>query len=645
MAFKTLKHTLKSLYSNVKSNSVLLSNDIFEACRKKDFVRVKRLLKYGGINANITDSKGNTPLHYACETSVKNYRELFLSNFPLLVPNVALLELLFKYGANPNVRNLEGKTCTFKLFDNIVTSSNFMSILHGPNNPIPSLIKLLFNNGADFNIQDDNDDTVLHWLLPKVHDKSVLFYSEWVIELLRVGINPNIKNKKHHTCLTICCIGADNDKLTEITRFPSYFVDDIIGPLIYYGASPNIYVSASSNIDVSKEEEKENFISVISKNVYPRRYFSYKNCRQYAIEYKGKMLEAKIEKYVSENILRTDQVIEAEIANAEKYPSVIKAEIAAEAAGAEAEAETDAVINALRLVESEGKLEIEAENKAEQARIVEEQAKYDLVLWENIKENNPKRIGPLKEEIIRREKIETLIKESIDELEEEKIKMKAMLEEINEKLHDATLDYFKYKQINEELEIVKEALKIEKKKLQRTAVATLNELVSSLEEQLSGALKSLEKEAKRKTEKVEEVEETAETKKEKEAVKKIAEAEAAAAEAIALEAKAKAEATSAEAKAVAEEAARAIAKPKPLQLPSVPVPVPGSEAAGSGSEAAAAETATAAENSNPLSLSLPPPPAPAPGKGGKRTNRLYSHHNRKRKTRKRKIKRTRRNKK
>lgn len=65
---------------------------LHEAIKKNRLLVLEKLLKKG-MNANIKDNEGNTPLHYAFEYQNKEFRDL-----------------LFKYGADITIRNKNGKT-------------------------------------------------------------------------------------------------------------------------------------------------------------------------------------------------------------------------------------------------------------------------------------------------------------------------------------------------------------------------------------------------------------------------------------------------------------------------------------------------------------------------------------------------------
>ena len=103
------------------------SNDIFKICRYNATKCLKVLIEQG-INVNIQNKYGDTPLHFAISTN-----------------KFEIVKLLILKGANVNIQNNRG--CTplhFACCNNSVES-----------------VKLLIVNGSNVNIQDNNGDTPL----------------------------------------------------------------------------------------------------------------------------------------------------------------------------------------------------------------------------------------------------------------------------------------------------------------------------------------------------------------------------------------------------------------------------------------------------------------------------------------------------
>lgn len=83
-------------------------------------------------DVNAKDITGETPLHYATFSTLKNKKEM--------------VELLISKGADPNAKNDRGRTVLMR------------AILYGS----IDLVEALLRNGADVNVQDNNGDTALN---------------------------------------------------------------------------------------------------------------------------------------------------------------------------------------------------------------------------------------------------------------------------------------------------------------------------------------------------------------------------------------------------------------------------------------------------------------------------------------------------
>ncbi|KAG4087983.1 hypothetical protein H8356DRAFT_1726496 [Neocallimastix lanati (nom. inval.)] len=97
-----------------------------QACEKGNFIEVKRLLERYRISPNFKDSKGRTPLHFACSSGYEKVAELLVHaganvnaidlnhNTPLhlsvISNNYSCVALLLKAGANAHAKDKSNKT-------------------------------------------------------------------------------------------------------------------------------------------------------------------------------------------------------------------------------------------------------------------------------------------------------------------------------------------------------------------------------------------------------------------------------------------------------------------------------------------------------------------------------------------------------
>lgn len=164
---KTFKQFLNERLSSVKQTKLIDSEEICNASFNSNYIKVRELLEEG-YNPNYKDSDNWTPLTIACKyTSDSEYYETAKvlleygadanlvgganESTPLaFVCNMAhsrskIAELLFKYGANPNIKNKAGWTP--------------MSIIARDN--LADLFEIFKKNGADPKIKDKNGETAL----------------------------------------------------------------------------------------------------------------------------------------------------------------------------------------------------------------------------------------------------------------------------------------------------------------------------------------------------------------------------------------------------------------------------------------------------------------------------------------------------
>ena len=133
--------------------------ELIIAANDGDIIRVRELLD-AGINPNITDYDGDTPLVYASEEGYTEIVKLLLDSGADADPNLQeqgrytplivssdndydIVKLLLENGADPNIQNHEGYTPLI------------WATIMGCND----IVKLLLENGADPNISDRWGDT------------------------------------------------------------------------------------------------------------------------------------------------------------------------------------------------------------------------------------------------------------------------------------------------------------------------------------------------------------------------------------------------------------------------------------------------------------------------------------------------------
>jgi cytohesin len=180
-------------------------SSIHEAVYYGNTYCVKKFLEQG-VDPNVRDGFGKTPLHYA---AMYGYRDV--------------AELLLNYGADPNARDYGGQTP-----------------LHwAVGSGHPDVIELLLERGADPNARDAHGNTPLHIaamteyfsdvaevmfeVAPKVLGPAGFPYdrTDVVRLLLEYGADPTIENYAGMTPLELA-IKMENDEAAEIiaSRLP-----------------------------------------------------------------------------------------------------------------------------------------------------------------------------------------------------------------------------------------------------------------------------------------------------------------------------------------------------------------------------------------------------------------------------------------
>jgi ankyrin repeat protein len=109
-----------------KHFQIFFQDQLQRACERGNYIEVKRLLERYRISPNFKDSKGRTPLHFACSSGYEKIAELLIhakanvnaidlnNNTPLhlsvISNNYSCVALLLKAGANAHARDKSNKT-------------------------------------------------------------------------------------------------------------------------------------------------------------------------------------------------------------------------------------------------------------------------------------------------------------------------------------------------------------------------------------------------------------------------------------------------------------------------------------------------------------------------------------------------------
>lgn len=173
-------------YQYVKGDSLLKTSILF---KMDDCVDL--LLKYGA-NPNIPDEDGDTPLHFMYGRSIGG-----------------CLEMLLKHGANVNAQNKDGQTPLHCVFNSTISTQILLD--HGANPSIPDkdgftplhlaarggvdkTVELLMTRGANIDAQDCKGKTPLHLL-------ALYNYKNLLKCMLDYGANPFIEDDNERTFL------------------------------------------------------------------------------------------------------------------------------------------------------------------------------------------------------------------------------------------------------------------------------------------------------------------------------------------------------------------------------------------------------------------------------------------------------------
>lgn len=168
------------------------------ATQKRNIIMTRMLLNANCNTVNSQDSKGNTPLIYACYNECSE-----------------IVEELLNYGADPNIYNYIGETPLQIVFNvsnyriihlltqgganiNKQYGNNRETVLHiACKNGQTDFVFYFINNGANVNIQCNNGSTPLYY---------ACFYNRLEIAeiLLENGADPYIRTIEEFTPLSIC---------------------------------------------------------------------------------------------------------------------------------------------------------------------------------------------------------------------------------------------------------------------------------------------------------------------------------------------------------------------------------------------------------------------------------------------------------
>ena len=175
---------------------------LFAALRDNDLERAEVFLSKNA-DPNAKDPEGNTPLHVAVK-----------------IQNMAAVQLLFFYGANPNIENRDHFTPLLEAVwsrkpekfiaaligggaDPGAVARDKKSALHiAVKNNYTAIIPFLIKSGVDINAKDEDGQTPLHYALVPMRPEVVKI-------LIDCGADPSIPDKRGETALMKAVDNAD----------------------------------------------------------------------------------------------------------------------------------------------------------------------------------------------------------------------------------------------------------------------------------------------------------------------------------------------------------------------------------------------------------------------------------------------------
>ncbi|NPA12491.1 MAG: ankyrin repeat domain-containing protein, partial [Aquificae bacterium] len=169
-----------------------------------------------------------------------------------------VVSALLKAGANPNVKDREGKT---PLHYAVINASDLRSNT--------AKIEVLLKAGADPNAQDKYGNTPLHYIFAKdlYLEK---FKLKNIVLLLKYGANPNIKNNKGETPLTLFLAKLPEDsRLAEKYNYIDWKTKDP-SPLLLL---VSLYIKGGADINLPNGEGKYPLDIVLEKEIKAEDYW------------------------------------------------------------------------------------------------------------------------------------------------------------------------------------------------------------------------------------------------------------------------------------------------------------------------------------------------------------------------------------
>ena len=249
---------------------------LFDAIAKGDLKKIESLLKRG-VNPNIRDKDGQTPLHKAAYGGHVAVAKLLLEHgadihardnanwTPLheaaYKGHVDVVRLLLEHGADPNAKGKDGVTPLHTAAFNGHVNVARLLLEHGANpntqdkdgitplhfaafNGHVDVVKLLLERGADPNIQNENGWTPLHWAAFNGHVNVARL-------LLEHGANPNAQDKDGITPLHTAALNGHVD---------------VVKLLLVRGADPTVKSrSGKTPLDLARKEGYDGVVSLIEE--------------------------------------------------------------------------------------------------------------------------------------------------------------------------------------------------------------------------------------------------------------------------------------------------------------------------------------------------------------------------------------------
>jgi len=181
-------------------------------------ITIVNLLQKYGADINVPDYYGETPLFVAVETETisKLLGRIELTgndSTENIVPNVSIIDILIDCGANVNFVNIKGMTPLMHL----------AKLLTGRNIPIlnvPQVAKKLISRGANVNIQDNDGNTALMCFISLNAKDEINFQNvrlEICRQLLQAGTDINLYNNSGKRAIDLALENPKyNDKIITL---------------------------------------------------------------------------------------------------------------------------------------------------------------------------------------------------------------------------------------------------------------------------------------------------------------------------------------------------------------------------------------------------------------------------------------------